>query len=639
MAFLKNLEKRRESGEMRNLKASDVGTMRGMGVEKRELERAQKRYDKQVAESVEHSAEETHRAEAKFQRAIDATMDAIARELADKKIVLDPSQLRALQGMLKNRVACLIGPAGSGKTTLERMFIKILIQQLQKENIEVVVANADHDPYGENPSDDDGETRSISGIAVAAYTGRAAQQSRRAIGDELNIPIQTIHSLLGYAPVVEEYQAWDEISRKYYTKERRVFRPSFGKALKLPYKVYILDEASMIPIPLYNELVDAMPEGSRVYMVGDIHQLPPVYGKSVFGYAMQKWPTFELEKIHRQAENSPIIANAHRILNGQWLAKADNFTLLPSQASGAIEFALHVRQMVKILADKKRFDPYRDVIIVANSDEEIPTSAPALNKHFVTMFNPEKKVDGIIVNKRMHIHTGTDDKFFAIGDKVMMNANINSVNPPITNGMMGIVETLVLNGKYDQARSQVIEATNGDEEDGDIPEVAIDDGAFTSFMSLTPSKEKADEEDESMEQRQASHMMTIKFETGQTYVCSTAGDFRKVTYGYAITCHKSQGGEYPNTIIAIHSANGALLTQEWLYTAVTRAKENVYLIHNKPGLERALRNQKIKGKTLKDKIKSYIMETRSSDMDLAANPWNVDRTKFPILFNPQEIEK
>lgn len=626
----------------RNLKGSDLD-LRGSGITKRGLERADASYEREAEKALKSGMTIAAKdASAKFKTALDETIDAIENEAKAKNIILDISQRRALPGVLQNQVSCLIGPAGSGKTTLERLIIAELAKRVNmvhlKHEYNEDENDRDHSEYDHEENDDERST--TPGISVSAFTGRAAQQSRKAIGSDYGIPIQTMHSLLGYAPTLEERETFDYITNKTFMKAVKVFRPSYGPGNKLPYSVYIIDEASMVPINLFNELIDAMHENSRIILIGDIHQLPPVYGKSVLGYALQKWPVFSLDKIHRQAEGNSIIANAHRILNGQMLKKAENFHLLPAPASagGNSGMALFIRQMTQRLWQTGRFDPYRDVVIVANSDPDIITSAPALNEHFMTMFNEEKRVDGVLINKRMKIHTGTNHVFHAVGDKIMMGHNINTVNPPITNGMMGIVEGINLNGRYDQKRAQ-IEVDDNEINDPDDEPITLDVDKIHFELDAAVTKIQKEKSDESMDQRQASHVMTIKFETGQTFICSTSGDYRKILFGYAITCHKSQGGEYPNIIIAIHSAAGTLLTQEWLYTAVTRARNNVYLLYNDRGLQKALKTQKIKGKTLAEKIKSYVIETHSDDVALQGDPWNVDRTKYPILFNPKEVEK
>lgn len=624
------------------IKPADVELLRGTGITKRALERGQKQYEREAEQSMQHGEAAEAEASAKFSHAIEETMAAILAENRRDNIILDASQLRAVRGILMQRVSCLIGAAGTGKTTVT----KIIIQQLAKhiaivdlreaywvtlENEDgtksrVLATDVEREPEQKRPA-----------ICGASFTGRAAQQFKKVLPEEWQSVISTIHSLLGYAPVFEDYDWQDPITKVWQTKTRRMFRPSFGESCKLPFVFYILDEASMIPIALFNELVDAMPKGARILFIGDIHQLPPVYGKGVLGYALRKYipagAVFELTEIHRQAAGNAIIANAHRILKGHSLQKASNFQLIDIRTNSQSEAQLKIRDIVRRLNELGRYDPYRDTIILPQNKSLI--GALDLNLHFVTMFNQEKKENGIVVNKRQNIHTGTNHVHFATGDKVMINSNINTETPPITNGMLGVVESIRLNGKYDQKRAQVnLNAEPDEDEDGSV-ELDMED--FNLILS-DESDDKKKEED-AMDQRQSSHVMTIKFESGQTYVCSTAGDFRKISFGYAVTCHKMQGGECPNVIIVVHSSNAALLSQEWLYTAVTRARLNVYIIYNTRGLEMAIKRQRIKGNTLEEKIRSYIIEAKADDAEFDENdPFHVDRTQFPILFNPERVE-
>jgi ATP-dependent exoDNAse (exonuclease V) alpha subunit len=245
------------------------------------------------------------------------------------------------------------------------------------------------------------------------------------------------------------------------------------------------------------------------------------------------------------------------------------------------------------------------------------------------MFNPEIEENGIIVNKRIAIHTGTSHVYFAARDKVMITQNINEHG--ITNGMIGLVESININGRYDMKRAQV---EFGADEDDDSP-IDLDPenigDSIDEIMGVEKEEKKKNENEE--DQRQSSHVMRIKFVSGQTFECSTAGDYRKVNFGYAATCHKSQGGEYPSVIILCHSVNSKLLTREWLYTAVTRARENVYIICNSRGLDQALSRQNIKGKTLKEKIASYIIETK---IDEEGNDF-LDKSTYPILWEPEAV--
>jgi ATP-dependent exoDNAse (exonuclease V) alpha subunit len=635
--------------ESQQISEKDI-VLRGTGLTKREAEKNTRAYERETKASLKNDASKgalLKAAENEFEAGIQATIAEMKAAQATGKIILDDSQIRAVAGIMHNKVSVLIGAAGTGKTTVTKVIVEKLAEIVNKFSstetnwVYVDINREDSTVQKVRMREIDAirqgfipekEKEEMPAISFAAYTGRATQQLRRALPEEWHPNTSTIHSLLGYAPVYEEREAIDVMTGNEYMKNVRVFRPSFDASCKLPYQVYVFDEASMIPIPLFNEVIDAIHSTSRILLIGDIHQLPPVYGKSVLGYAMRKWPVFELTTIHRQAAGNAIISNAHKVLSGKPLENADNFHLIGNTAKspspgGQGELQKYMLNVVKKLSELNRYNPLTDAIIVPQNKGMV--GSIALNEHLVTMFNPEQKENGIIVNKRVNIHTGTGHTFFAIRDKVMITANIPNTEPPITNGMIGIVESIAFNGKYDMKRAQV-DIVNDDEDDDDPIDLDLGNMNFALSGGIDEKEKKDKEPDETEDQRQSSHVMTIKFENGQSFSCSTAGDYRRVQHGYAATCHKSQGGEYPSIIILCHSVNARMLSQEWLYTAITRARNNVYIICNSRGLDAALKRQVIKGFSLAEKIKSYIIET-GSDED------GFDKMKYPVLWEPEEL--
>lgn len=632
-------------------KPDDV-TLRGTGLTKRLAEQSIKQYEREAAKAAEAGEQESlikTEVETAFDHAIQDTLRAMEADWKKSNIVLDASQKRAVEGILRNKCSVMIGAAGTGKTTITQIVIDALANfvtiidkrstyfvSIQDTLGNVTRLRADQAMRVTNDNDtDDEEKFQIPAIAGAAYTGRASQQFKRSVKAEFRSSISTIHMMLGFAPSFEEYVAIDPITGAEFDKTKIVFRPSFDEMNKLPFKVFIFDEASMIPIPLWNDFIAATDPTVRILLIGDINQLPPVYGKSILGYGMRKWPVFELTQIHRQAADNGIIKNAHNVLNGRMIENTENVHLIGNAGkaiapNSASEMKMFVLNVVKKLHELGRYDPYRDVIIVPWNKGFI--GQVDLNENLVTMFNPQREENGIIVNKRFNIHTGTEHRFFAIGDKVMINSNINDVEPPITNGMIGIVETITINGKYDQKRSQV----NFEDENlaATEPEDMIDFELDADAINIAMGKESDEKEDkeQSEDQRQSSHVMVIKFETGQIFACSTAGEYRKVVHGYAVTCHKAQGGEYPNAIIVVHSANNTSLTREWLYTALTRARNYAYILCNQRGLKQAITRQHIKGATLQEKIRAYNLWTETDD-----NMDEFDRNKHPILFENEVL--
>ncbi len=513
-------------------------------------------------------------------------------------ITWDGSQLAALDGIRSQKYACLIGAAGTGKTTVTKQIVS---------EIQQTVSLIDLNRTRVHQSD---KKEMNIAIAFCAFTGRAVQQMKRALPREYHSMCQTVHATLGYAPTKEPF--YDE--QKKIWAEKLVFRPTFDANNKLPYECIVIDECGMLPINLWNELKAAMIPKCRVIMIGDINQLPPVQGRSVLGFAMIKWPTYTLETIHRQAADNPIIANAHNILNGLFPVKDKRkFAIMPLDG-GSIKAFNQTIGVVQQLHKRGLFDPFRDALIVPQNKGAL--GQIVLNERLVHYFNPPtKSPEGAILNKRHVITAGYQHVTFAVGDKVMLLQNDRMRG--LTNGMTGKVIDIAPNGRFSGAKSthHVGEKFSGTLDVDDMTDMVLD--------------EELNQKEEDENQRQASHIMTVQF--GETddkreVTFSSAGQFKTVTIAYAFTCHKSQGGEYPTVIIMLHSANIRMLTREWLYTAVTRAQERVIILANDRGLAQAIYTQRIKGKTVQEKALQFLALQDKHD------------TKLPDLPEPLELE-
>ncbi len=511
----------------------------------------------------------------------------------------DKWQLIALEGIRKQKYSCLIGAAGTGKTTVTKQIVKEIETRVPTIDLNrAKIGKYDKPDYN-------------IAIAFCAFTGRAVQQMKRALPKEYHPLCHTIHATLGYAPTTEEF--FDKKSNEW--KNKLVFRPTFTAANKLPFKVIIIDEGGMVPVQLFNELRAALTDDCRIIIIGDINQLPPVQGRSVLGFAMINWPTYTLEHIHRQAADNPIIANAHAILHGKYPKKDTAKFAIKTLPDGSIKAFQHIIGYIQQLSKHGIFDPLRDALIVPQNKSTI--GQVALNERLVHYFNPQTKTEeGAILNKRYIITAGYEHVTYAVGDKIMLLQNDRDRG--LTNGMTGVVVDIKLNGMFagDRSDHAMAEKFTGSFGVDDLK--GIED-SVTSF-----SKEES--EDES--QRQASHIMTVRFggaDDGIEVPFSTVGQFKKVTLAYAFTCHKSQGGEYPVVVIVVHASNMRMLTREWLYTAVTRAQEKVILLCNDRGLAQAINTQRIKGRTVKEKAEQFIALQDRNDVTL------------PDLPEPEEI--
>lgn len=563
-------------------------------------------------------------------------------KLTEPKLEFDPSQQAALEGMLEEQFSCLIGKAGTGKTTILKELMRLM-----KEKVGTVSRVKFDAKSGEK------KTTYHLAMVCCAFTGRAVEQMKKALDKEYHQICGTIHGEKVLAFMPEEYMEDDEFG---FPKAKFRFVPTYGETMKLPYKVYIIDESGMLDTDLWNLLRAAMLTDAKVIMVGDINQLPPVYGRSVLGYAMTKWPVFELTTIHRQAANNPIIANAHKILEGLPPMKVKGkFDIEDLGDRGSDGTFKRTGAIIKHIHEAGIFDPFRDGFIVPQNVGTI--GQVAFNESLTPYFNPSTTPE----TKRYLVQTGINTVHFAAGDKVMVLANDKDAG--LTNGQIGKVVRISANPNWKnkaQGFSQL------DIEKMHTIQIGDDEGIEEDINKLLGPETKEDKKDaeRSQNERQASHIVTVAFgqvdkdelddleyskqrvgeidaeiatkdnldanyrqkiyserkrlhsaiedlektvyKAAKEVSFSTAGQFRKLAHAYCITCHKSQGGEYPVVVILLHSANVKMLSREWLYTAVTRARNRVILVCNQRALGIALRNQRIKGRNLAEKIQSFV---------------------------------
>lgn len=521
----------------------------------------------------------------------EAAQERAARELLLDNIELDPSQIIAIKGILANQFSILIGPAGSGKTTISRIILMHLVKgakviDLRSTNRKQLEVIDDLKKKGEYESGDLDEKFKRPAISGSAFTGRAVDQQRKAWPENLRNLCQTIHTTLGYYP--EYYEIQNDEGKWKTTME---FVPYFTPIHKMPYDVYIIDEVGMLSTYLGMTFLGAMKSTAKIIFTGDINQLVPVQGRSILGFAMTQWPVFELTKIWRS--DAPIIASAHNILAGKMPQRVKGIVDMIEVSDSGKNAKETLLRVIKLLASNNEFDPKHDVIIVPQNVGAI--GQIALNELLVPFFNPPREEHGVVINPRTMIKTGIETRVFAEGDKVMVLENNREMN--ITNGMCGFITKLVENTGYRTKEAQAVEMSM--ENFMANMSDAMDEAAKKS------AKIPEEEEREKATQRQSSHVATVEFENGAVVEFNTAGGWANLTMAYAMTCHKMQGGEAPTVIILCHSANDRMLYREWLYTAATRAAKRVVFVYNKRGINTALKRMYIKGNTLAEKIESF----------------------------------
>lgn len=547
-------------------------------------------------------------------------------------IELDDSQKQAVEGVLRQQFAGITGAAGTGKTTVTRVVVDQLEQQHNVRMIDIgnYGLTNDHQDYNEQ------RVRHVPAIAFAAYTGRAMQQMKKALPETYHARCFTIHKLLGFHPIFEEYE--DEETGEMKTK--RIFVPLYTEKLKMNWSIIVLDEASMIPQPLWEQFLAACREDCRIILIGDINQLPPIHGRSVMGFAMLKWPFYELTQIHRQkGEDNPIVDNAWRINRGEIPEQVPGrFDMIRVDSSGTAA-AITLQKVVKILYGKGEFDPYGtderagDIIIVGQNIDTL--GQRALNEYFTPYFNPPPATDAEDqeTGRRTLVISGYEKRLLAVGDKVM--ATVNDHDAQVTNGMIGRIVRIVQNGRY-------LDRTGAMMSQGEILNMMNDlDNLDLSTMDseIAAAAQTDTDESEDYQKRAASHIITVDFglhESGERHQIEfqTVGQVNSLQHAYAATCHKCQGSEFDTVIIVVHSSTHRLMFREWLYTAVTRAAKRVVLIYNDRGLSQALNRQRIKGKNLEQKAHAFLQLMDAED---AATGLLKSNVVIPTLPEPREI--
>lgn len=559
------------------------------------------------------------------------------QRLVDDGFPFDESQLAAVKGMIDSKYACLTGAAGTGKTTVTKRFVDDLLDSVALGFVDLrnywkeESAPAD----GEDDYDLDDSQPVVPSIAMCAFTGKASQQVKRNFPVAWHNNIMTIHRLLAFVP--DYYEDWDSETQGYKKKMR--FIPTYNASIKLPWDVVIVDETGMLGLELWHQLLDALQPHARIYFIGDINQLPPIYGKSIFGFAMARWPTFELAKVHRQkGANNPIVDNAWRVIHGLRPETEGRFKMVELPVD-SLKASSQVRAISRKLHQIGVYKPLRDAVISPIHGINPGTGAALgdypLNEHYSHMFNDESG------NPRYVIDGGREKKMFAVGDKVM--ATKNDWESGITNGMTGHIIDIIENHGYQGARIHygILSEVNARFATGagGLPldtSLDLDDLDNLVDEMVESKRDAAKDGKESRDRGPASHTVVVQFgdgDSGFSKPFESLAEVGTLQLAYVMTCHKMQGGEAPTIIIILHESHSRSLTREWLYTAITRASENCILLYTDRGLRIALNRQAIEGANLRQKVLAFqrIMDPTGDGRGLSDIRLPVSESSYPTI--------
>lgn len=403
-------------------------------------------------------------------------------------IYLSENQKHAVKTSLQMGVSIITGGPGTGKTTIINTIINILEESGLK-------------------------------TAIAAPTGRAAKRITETSGHYAS----TIHRLLEY----------------YFSESENMMR--FGKTKEDPldYDAVIVDEASMIDLILMNGLVSAIRPGTRLVIVGDADQLPSVGAGNVLRDMISSEYIYstKLTEIFRQAKESMIVVNAHRINHGEYPdcnAKGKDFFLLRRSAEK------EMLETIKTLCLKRLPDYYSDISPTADIQVLTP-----VRKGLLGSINLNRELQDVLNPPCAELEEKQfADRIFREGDKVMQIKN-----------------------NYQMTWKNLEDFTEGE-------------GVFNGDVGVIHRVDREFNE------------VTVVYDEVR-YVTYNFNQLDELELAYAITVHKSQGSEFPIVIMPVSWFPPVLATRNLLYTGVTRGKRAVVLVGSENKLDAMVDNDRI----------------------------------------------
>lgn len=407
-----------------------------------------------------------------------------------EQITLDKKQHRAVIEAIKHGLLILTGGPGTGKTTT----INTMIQFFESERMSIL---------------------------LAAPTGRAAKRMTEATGYEA----QTIHRLLEVSGNPEEEGNINGFMR--------------NRENPLDADVIIIDEMSMVDLPLMHALLSAVVIGTRLILVGDVNQLPSVGAGRVLKDIIQSecFSVVTLTRIFRQAGESDIVVNAHKINAGE-----------------------------RVIADNKS----RDFFFLRREDAD--------NVIRVMLTLIQKKLPKYVQAQQTEIQVMTPTRKGLLGVE-----RLNQILQKYLNPSAPGKEETEINGRIFREGDKVMQIKNNYQLEWEVRTrygIPVDKGLgiFNGDMGIIS---EIDLYNETVEVEYDEHRK-VKYSFEQT---------EELELSYAITVHKSQGSEYPAVIIPLLAGPRLLYTRNLLYTAVTRAKKCLTIVGSEQVFQEMIQNK------------------------------------------------
>lgn len=518
--------------------------------------------------------------------------EAQALASMQQQIFYDPEQKAAITLALEGTSFCLIGAAGTGKTTTVQEIVRVLIAS---GRVPLITTDSKTTKTGQY------------GIVGCAFTRRARNNLAKRMPAQMSC--STFHGLLEYEP---EY--FDIMGEAGNLKKSMRFIPTRHAMhpINPELTVLILEESSMLSEELHATLLKAIQHKMQFIYLGDLNQLPPVFGDAILGYKLLELPVIELTKVHRQKDGE-ILDFAWQILAGE----AVDFTLpsfknerlniieFKSQANAEVAASQYGRLLQQFI-HRGEVNPLASDMILVPFNKAV--GQEELNKYIADYY------DQIYARPLTHVIAGYNSYWYAVGDKILVDKQEAIIVDILANsaysGRLPSPPSTKIS-RWGSPRSANYQALEGIE--------AIDCGHADFDLEANVNAIINSATTDSEERlRTASHKIAYRFTdsisddpsrasaaVASDGILTTAGELNQVQLGYVCTVHKAQGLQGSHIVLLLHHSHSNMLYRELLYTAVTRAQHRLTIFTSAKLLQRAINNPRIKGNTLADKIEFF----------------------------------
>jgi len=519
---------------------------------------------------------------------------------------LNPKQATAVSLAEQGKSFVLIGSAGSGKTTTTRIIAEVLHASGKIANIRTGQDTKYMLP--DKPA-----------VAVISFTNQAVTNIKEAMPTEYKSQCFTAHKLLEFKPTYFELE--DENGDVRNSMRYVPSRTSMNPIPKLD--VLIVEEAGNVGIDLY-DLVDAATPASKVeILLGDLNQLPPVFGDAILGYKLLEYPVVELDHIYRQETDSPIKKFTYAILEGRPLS---DLQVQKFEVAGELEFkpfklrkepddalrdaGQHFRNLAEAhFRHEKDGTTPASPLDTFNYEEDVVLipygkgfGSIELAKHIA------QAVSTALESPTFEVIAGFIKYYYAVGDIVYWDKNKWRI--------ADIVRNADYIGKSPQPASTKLDRWGMHSDVREQLELMAEqkqmdlEAQFELIANLSMSAEN----DTAF--HQASHTIILESlgdpDRGNAEISRT-GDITKMYFAYALTVHKSLGSEWGKVFCLFHHSHSTMIQRELLYTACTRARKYMRVYYsgehrgkgNDSVFQKGIISQRIPGNNLEAKLKYF----------------------------------